>query len=92
LSVSWLLLALRMILSATLLVAATEETLCAEEFFAELRPSHLPAGAIAPIGVAVPAIELMVTQALLLAPARNVVEGLSFLWLALSRFRRACLS
>ena len=55
---SWLLLALQGILSAVLLVAATEKTLRAEEFFAALRFSHLPAGSIAPIGVAVPALEL----------------------------------
>ncbi len=72
---SWLLLALQVILSVTLLVAATEKTLRAEEFFAALRLSHLPAGAIAPIGVAVPALELTLALALLLAPMR---------WLALA--------
>src|SRR5215204_1909667 len=55
LSGSWLLLALPVILSVVLLVAA-EKTLRAEEFFAALRLSHLPAGAIAPLGVAVPAV------------------------------------
>ena len=55
---SWLPLALQVILSAVLLVAATEKTLRAEDFFAALRLSHLPAGAIAPIGVAVPTLEL----------------------------------
>ena len=67
---SWLLLALQVILSAVLLVAATEKTLRAEEFFAALRLSHLPAGSIVPIGVAVPALELTLALALLLAPAR----------------------
>lgn len=67
---SWLLLALQVILSAVLLVAATEKTLRSEEFFAALRLSHLPAGSIAPIGVAVPALELTLALALLLAPAR----------------------
>jgi hypothetical protein len=67
---SWLLLALQVILSAVLLVAATEKTLRSEEFFAALRLSHLPAGAIAPIGIAVPALELALALALLLAPAR----------------------
>ena len=67
---SWLLLALQAILSVVLLVAATEKTLRSEEFFAALRLSHLPSGAIAPIGVAVPALELMLALALLLAPAR----------------------
>lgn len=67
---SWLLLALQVILSAVLLVAATEKSLHSEEFFVALRLSHLPAGAIAPIGVAVPALELALALALLLAPAR----------------------
>ena len=89
---SWLLLALQVILSAVLLVAATEKTLRSEEFFAALRLSHLPAGSIAPIGVAVPALELTLALALLLAPARNGVAGLAFLRFALPRFRRACLS
>jgi hypothetical protein len=89
---SWLLLALQVMLSVAFLVAATEKTLRAEEFFAALRLSHLPAGAIAPIGVAVPAVELTLALALLLAPAGNAVEGLAFLRLDLSCFRHACLS
>ena len=67
---SWLLLALQVILSAVLLVAATEKTLRSEEFFTALRFSHLPAGSITPIGVVVPALELTLALALLLAPAR----------------------
>ena len=74
---SWLLLALQVILSVVLLVAATEKTLRAEEFFAALRLSHLPAGAIAPIGIAVPALELTLALALLLAPARWLPLGSS---------------
>ena len=66
---SWLLLALQVILSVVLLNAATEKTLRSEEFFAALRLSHLLAGSIAPIGVAVPALELTLALALLLAPA-----------------------
>jgi hypothetical protein len=88
---SWLLLALQVILSVVLLIAATEKTLRDEEFFAALRLSHLPTGSIAPIGIADPALELMLALALLLAPARNAVTGLGFLRLALSRFGRACL-
>ena len=60
---SWLLLALQVILSAVLLVAATEKMLRAEEFFAALRLRHLPAGAIVPIGVAVPVSELTLVLA-----------------------------
>ena len=86
---SWLPLALQVILSAVLLVAATEKTLRAEDFFAALRLSHLPAGSIAPIGVAVPALELMLA---LPAPPRHGVVGLALLRFALPRFRRACLS
>jgi hypothetical protein len=67
---SWLLLALQVILSVVLLIAATEKILRAEEFFAALRLSHLPAGSIVPIGIAVPALELTLAMALLLAPAR----------------------
>ena len=67
---SWLLLALQVILSAVFLVAATEKTLRSEEFFAALRLSRLPAGSIAPVGVAMPVLELMLALALLLAPAR----------------------
>jgi hypothetical protein len=74
LSWSWLLLALQVILSAVLLVAAIEKTLRAEAFFAALRLSHLPAGSIAPIGVAVPALELTLALALLgrLDPGRTM--------------------
>jgi hypothetical protein len=67
---SWLLLALQVILSVVLFVAATEKMLRSGEFFAALRLSHLPAGSIAPIGVAVPVLELTLALALLLAPAR----------------------
>ena len=67
---SWLLMALQVVLSAVLLVAATEKVLRSEEFLAALRLSHLPEGAVAPIGVAVPALELALALALLLAPAR----------------------
>jgi len=41
-ALSWLLLALQVTLSVVLLVAATEKTLRAEEFFAALRLSYLP--------------------------------------------------
>jgi hypothetical protein len=68
--VPWLLLALQMILSAVLLVAATAKVLRSEELFAALRLSHLPAETIAPLGIAVPALELALALALLLAPAR----------------------
>jgi Methylamine utilisation protein MauE len=94
---SWLLLALQVILSVTLLVAATEKTLRAEEFFAALRLSHLPAGSIAPIGVAVPALELTLALALLLAPMRwlalafaaaALVLGAFTAWMAWVRARR----
>jgi hypothetical protein len=67
---SWLLLALQGILSVVLFIAATEKMLRAEEFLAALRLSHLPASAIAPIGVGVPALELTLALALMLAPAR----------------------
>ena len=71
-SLSWLLLTLQVILSVVLLVAATEKMLRSEEFFAALRLSHLPAGAIAPIGVAVPAFELTLALSLLpIARARD---------------------
>jgi hypothetical protein len=66
---SWLLLASQVILGAVLLIAATEKALRAEEFFAALRLSHLPAASVAPIGVAVPALELTLALALLLVPA-----------------------
>jgi hypothetical protein len=94
---SWLLLALQVILSVTLLVAATEKTLRAEEFFAALRLSHLPAGAIAPIGVVVPALELLLALALLLAPvqwlplafgAAAFVLGAFTAWMGRVRARR----
>ncbi len=94
---SWLLLALQAILSAVLLVAATEKTLRSEEFFAALRLSHLPAGAVAPIGVAVPALELTLALALLLAPARwlpvafvatALVLGAFTAWMGWVRARR----
>jgi hypothetical protein len=80
------------ILSVVLLVAATEKTLLSEEFFAALHASHLPAGAVAPIGVAIPALELTLALALLFALAGSRIAGLAFLRLALPRFRRACLS
>jgi hypothetical protein len=67
---SWLLLILQVFLSAMFLVAATAKMLHADEFVAAARLSHLPAGSIAPIGVAIPAIEVTLALALLLAPAR----------------------
>jgi hypothetical protein len=95
--VSWLLLALQMILSVTLLVAATEKTLRTEEFFAALRLSHLPAGSTVPIGVAVPALELALALALLLAPvqwlplafgAAAIILGAFTVWMGWVRARR----
>src|SRR5688572_11618335 len=92
-----MLLALQVILSVVLLVAATEKTLRAEEFFAALRFSHLPAGWIVPIGVAVPALELMLALTLLLAPvqwlplafgAAAVVLGAFTAWMGWVRARR----
>jgi hypothetical protein len=62
-------MALQATLSAVVLVAATEKTLRSDEFFAALRLSHLPESAITPIGVAVPALELTLALALVLAPA-----------------------
>jgi hypothetical protein len=88
---SWLLLALQVILSVVLLVAATEKMLRSEEFFAALRLSHLPAGSITPIGVAVPVLDLTLAL-VLLAPTRNGIAGLAFLRLGFPRFRRAYLS
>jgi Methylamine utilisation protein MauE len=94
---SWLLLALQVILSAVLLVAATEKLLRSEEFFAALRLSHLPGGSIAPIGVAVPALELTLALALLLVPARwlplvflaaALVLGVFTAWMGWVRARR----
>jgi hypothetical protein len=93
----WLLLALQVILSVVLLVAATEKTLRSEEFFAALRLSHLPAVSIAPIGIAVPALELTLALALLLAPARwlplafaaaALVFGVFTAWMGWVRARR----
>jgi hypothetical protein len=97
LSLSWLLLALQVILSVVLLVAATEKILRSEEFFAALRLSHLPAGSIAPIGVSVPALELTLALGLLLAPARwlplafgasALVLGAFTAWMGWVRARR----
>ena len=94
---SWLLLALQVILSVVFVVAATEKTLRAEEFFAALRLSHLPAGAIVPIGIAIPALELTLALALLLAPARwlplafaaaALVLGAFTVWMGWVRARR----
>jgi hypothetical protein len=96
-ALSWLLLALQVILSAVLLVAATEKTLRSEEFFAALRLSHLPAGSIVPIGVAVPALELTLALALLLAPTRllplafvaaALILGAFTVWMAWVRAHR----
>jgi hypothetical protein len=97
LSFSWLLLALQVILSAVLLVAATEKTLRSEEFFAALRLSHLPPGSIVPIGIAVPALELTLALALLLASGRwlplafgatALVLGAFTAWMGWVRARR----
>jgi hypothetical protein len=75
---------LQVVLSAVFLVAATEKALRSEEFLAALRLSHLPAGAVAPIGVGVPALELALALALPLAPARwlPLVFGAAALLLA----------
>src|SRR5215207_2306716 len=94
---SWLLLALQVILSFVHLAAATEKILRSEEFFAALRLSHLPAGSIAPIGIAVPVLELTLALALLLAPvqwlpltfvAAALVLGAFFVWMGWVRARR----
>ena len=66
---SWVLLALQVVLSAVLFIAATEKALRSEEFAAALRLSHLPAGIVGPVGVGVPALEVALAIALLLVPA-----------------------
>jgi hypothetical protein len=94
---SWLLLALQTILSAVLLVAATQKMLRTEEFFAALHLSHLPEASIALIGVAVPAFELTLALVLLLAPAWwlplaflavALVLGAYIAWMGWVRMRR----
>ena len=63
-----------------------------DQRFLALRLSDPPAGSIALIGTAVPALEPLLVLAPQLAPAGNGIAGLVFLRLALPRFRRACLS
>ena len=50
-ALSWLLLVLQNILSVVLLLAASENTLRPEQFFAALWLSHRSAGSIAPISL-----------------------------------------
>ena len=94
---SWLLLALQLTLGSVLLAAAVGKALRSEEFLAALRLSHLPAGAVAPIGVAVPLVELGLAVALLLATpgslpiafgATLVVLGGFTVWMVWVRSRR----
>lgn len=67
---SWLLLALQLALAAVLFLAAVGKALRTEEFLSALRLSHLPDGWVAPLGVAVPVVELALAAALLLLPER----------------------
>ena len=65
---SWLLLALQVALAVVLFLAAAGKALRSEEFLSALRLSHLPAGLVGPIGVAVPVLELALAASLVLAP------------------------
>ena len=94
---SWLLLALQLTLGSVLLAAAVGKALRSEEFLAALRLSHLPSGAVGPIGLAVPLIELGLAVALLLATPGSlhiafgttlVVLGAFTAWMAWVRARR----
>ena len=67
---SWLLLALQVALAVVLFLAAAGKALRSEEFLSALRLSHLPAGLVGPIGVAVPVLELALAASLVLAPER----------------------
>ena len=67
---SWLLLALQLALAVVLFLAAVGKALRSEEFLSALRLSHLPAGVVAPLGVAVPTLELVLAALLVLAPER----------------------
>ena len=66
----WVLLALQVMLSAVLLIAATEKALRPDEFAAALRLSHLPAAAAAALVVVVPLLEVALALALPLASGR----------------------
>lgn len=65
---SWLLLALQLVLAVVLFLAAVGKALRSEEFFSALRLSQLSTRLVTPLGVAVPVVELALAAALLLAP------------------------
>lgn len=73
---SWLLLALQLILATVLLLAATGKALRSDEFLGALRLSHLPMGAVPAIAVAVPLLELGLAVALVLATDRSLPVAL----------------
>jgi hypothetical protein len=67
---SWLLLAVQLVLSTVLLLAGTGKVLRSDEFSAALRLSHLPTVCVRVLQLAVPVLELGLALALVLATPR----------------------
>ncbi len=83
---SWLLLAVQLILSVVFLLAATGKVLRSEEFAAALRLSHLPPTLVAPLRAAVPVVELGLALALVLGTPESLPVALAITVVLLGAF------
>ena len=94
---AWVLLALQVVLSVVLLIAAAEKALRSEEFVTALRLSHVPDSLVPVVAITVPVVEVVLALALLLVAdgALPVVLILTLIlltvftaWMAWVRARR----
>jgi uncharacterized membrane protein YphA (DoxX/SURF4 family) len=83
---SWVMLAILVVLSALFVVAATGKLLNADDFVTALRLSRLPERTIAPLAVVVPVLEMLLALALVLAPARRLPVAFAAAGLMLAIF------
>ncbi|MGH2531948.1 MAG: MauE/DoxX family redox-associated membrane protein [Thermomicrobiales bacterium] len=76
-ALSWLLLAIQLVLATVLLLAATGKALHPDDFAAALRLSHLPSRLDRPLTVVIPLIEFGLTLTLILSTPRTLPFVLS---------------
>jgi hypothetical protein len=99
---SWLLLAIQVLLGTVLLIAATAKAFQPEDFASALRLSHLPSRLVKSLIVAIPLLESCVALTLVLSTRRTLPVALSaaaalfgmftlwMIWIHANRLRVRC--
>ena len=99
---SWLLLAIQVLLATVLLLAAAAKALRPADFASALRLSHLPSRLVRSLSIAIPALEFCLALALVLSTRRLLPGALSvtallfgafavwMIWIRANRLRVRC--